>query len=37
MLRATILSGKASQTAPQVRQSGIDLLCDFRVGTQRID
>ena len=37
MLRATILSGKASQTAPQVRQSGINLLCEFRVDTDTSD
>ena len=36
MLRATILAGKASDSASQGCQSHIDLLCEFRVGGQRV-
>lgn len=36
MLRATILAGKASDSVSQGRQRHIDLLCEFRVGGQRV-
>lgn len=36
MLRATILAGKASDSVSQGRQRYIDLLCEFRVGGQKV-